>query len=447
MSAIKYFFKANGPLIILVLVGFAVAWHFVDPAPPKTFTIAAGAKDGRYYQVAERLKQRLARDGITVNVLETQGAAENLDLLAKANRDVSIGFVQTGVERLHPDATTDLRSLGSLYYEPLWVFYRSRFNKIETLADLAGSPLAIGTPGSGTNAMARFILGLNGVPENDRNGHGQWLEVGMMEAKEALLSGQVDAAFFVLPADHPLIRQLANAKGIDFLSMRRAPAYESNFPFLSSIVINEGLLDLKTDEPAQDRRVLASLATLVVNPHFHPGLTPLVLESLQDILVDGGMLERPGQFPSPSHVGFALTPEARHFYRQGPPFLQRYLPFWAASLVDRLIILIIPFMAMLVPMVKLAGPIYRWRVRSRIYRWYRYLRAVDRKLREDKIHEDLAGEIQHLRELQREISGVDVPLSYADNLYALQLHVKFVIDRLVSMQTASKKTPTDTPAS
>jgi hypothetical protein len=244
-----------------------------------------------------------------------------------------------------------------------------------------------------------------------------------------LRSGFVDAAFFTVSPQSERIRSLVGLPGVDFLDIRRSAAYTARYPFLSSVGISEGLLDLEQNIPDEDRTTLASVATLVVNDRFHPSFTPLVLQLLSQRLQRGGVLEKPGEFPSAANAGFPLTREADHFYSYGPPFLQRYLPFWAASLVDRLVIFVIPLLVIIVPLAKVAGPLYRWRIRSRIYTWYRDLLEKDRRLAEGAVT-DRGEEMRELDRLADELAEVDVPLSYSDELYQLKQHVEYVKRRL-----------------
>jgi hypothetical protein len=249
-----------------------------------------------------------------------------------------------------------------------------------------------------------------------------------------LRSGFVDAAFFTVSPQSERIRSLVGLPGVDFLDIRRSAAYTARYPFLSSVAISEGLLNLELNIPDEDRTTLASVATLVVNDRFHPSFTPLILQLLSQQLQRGGVLEKPREFPSPANVGFPLTREADHFYNYGPPFLQRYLPFWAASLVDRLVIFVIPLLVIIVPLSKIAGPVYRWRIRSRIYTWYRYLLETDRRIVEAAIT-NRDQEMQALDKLADELAEVDVPLSYSDELYHLKQHVEYVKRRLKEADT------------
>lgn len=438
MSALKQLLKANGWMVVVAALAFAVAFRFVDPAPPDSLTVATGADGGRYHQVALQLEERLARDGLKLNLVPSAGSIANLEMLAAEEGEVSLAFVQSGVENLYGGDTSKLRGLGALYYEPLWIFYH-RDQPIELVTELEDKRVAVGAPGSGTRAVANLLLEASGLSAEGALANISASEIGGDDAASALETSQVDAAFFVQSADSPLIKRLALNPALDFLDIRRAEAYERHYPFVSSCSIPEGLLDLGADVPSTDRTVLAPAATLVVNDRFHPALTPVLLEAARSVVGEGGVLEPAGEFPTARFSSFPLTPEADHYYRKGPPFLMRYMPFWAASLVDRLVILLVPFMMVLVPLARFAGPIYQWRTRSKIYRWYRHLQETDAKIRDGSIRRDTTAEIERLRQLQVEISQVEVPLSYMDQLYDLQLHVGHVLGRLRALQIGSGK--------
>jgi TRAP transporter TAXI family solute receptor len=424
-------------MIVVAIVAFAVAYRFVDPAPPRSVTVATGPETGRYRQVGQRLARRLAQKGLTVTLVESSGSIENLDLLTTGERGVTLAFVQSGVENLYGADTEGLRGLGALYYEPLWIFHR-RDQPIEVLPDIHGRRLAVGEPGSGTMAVARLLLESSGITAAEARSVAL-SEIGGEEAAKAIENGGVDVAFFVQSADSPIIQRLARNPSLDFVSVRRAEAYQRHYPFLSSCSIPAGLLDLARDIPEDDRVVLAPAATLVVNEQFHPALTPLILEAARDVVGAGGVLERAGEFPAAKLSSFPLTAEAEHYYRQGPPFLMRYLPFWAASLVDRLIILVVPLLVVIVPLARLAGPIYQWRVRSKIYRWYGYLQETDEKIRDGSIRDELDSQIERLRKLEIELTQVQVPLSYMDQLYDVHLHVGHALERLRALKEATEQ--------
>lgn len=428
MNSIKAFIKTNAWLVVTVILIAVVLYQFVEPSPPREITMATGDKDGYYHELGTYLKDSLRREGVELKLISTAGSSENMELLTDPDSTVSIAFVQSGMERIFEPAEDSLASLGSLYYEPIWLFYR-RSIELDSARDLRGLRVAVGARGSGTRAVVGYLMEENGLP--DTGDDVVLLEAGGQEAVELLQTGSIDAAFFTISPQSKTIQSLIGIPEIDFLDIRRSEAYTARYPFLASVSIAEGLLDMERNIPPENRRTLASTAMLVVNDRFHPALTPLVLETLSRKLREGGMLERPGEFPSARHAGISLTKEAEHYLEKGPSFLQRYLPFWAASLVDRLVIFVVPLLAIIIPLVKLAGPLYRWRIRSRIYTWYRHLQETERKLAEGTV-ENPTHEIQRLNELIEELVSVDVPLSYADELYELKAHIEYVRSRLVS---------------
>jgi len=426
MDAFKTFLKTNAWLALAVVLIALGLYRLVEPAPPSEITMATGDEEGYYHALGQYLQQGLQREGVELKLVSTAGSSENMGLLADPDGPVSIAFVQSGVERVINVGDTALESLGSLYYEPIWLFYR-RDVPLDTARELRGFRVAVGAEGSGTRAVAEYLLAENGLLDEDTGLI--VVEAGGEEAVELLRSADIDAAFFTVSPLSDTIQTLIEMPEIDFLDMRRSAAYTARYPFLSSVSITEGLLDLERNIPPEDRVTLASTATLVVNERFHPALTPLVLELLSRRLGEGGILEQPGEFPSAQSVGFSLTKEAAHYYKNGAPFLLRYLPFWTASLVDRLVIFVVPLLVIIVPLIKLAGPIYRWRTRSRIYTWYRHLQETERRLAEGKIG-NLAKERQRLDVMTEELAAIDVPLSYADELYELKAHVEYVRSRL-----------------
>lgn len=285
MDSLKAFVKANIWLLLVAVALVVVLIQFVDPAPPREIVIATGAESGRYFELAQRLERELRKEGVSLRILTTAGSIDNLHLLTADDKPVSIAFVQSGMEEVFDSGENILRSLGSLYYEPIWLFYRDG-QPVHRLFDLAGRRLSIGALGSGTQAVARFLLRENGLHEPALAP--ETFEFTDAQATEALLAGEIDAAFFMMSAASAAVRDLASQPGIDFLDMRRAESYRARYPFLSSVLVSEGLLDLASNVPARDKSVLAATATVVVNDAFHPALTPLVLEALRSALGQWG---------------------------------------------------------------------------------------------------------------------------------------------------------------
>jgi len=431
------FLRANLWFIVVAAGLITASLLVLDPAPPRELTLATGQANGAYHAFGQKLAARLAAQGITLHLRTTQGSVENLGLLADGSGDVTLALVQTGVPA--PEGA-ELHALGSLFYEPVWVFTRADL-ALDTLRDLRGRRIAGGAEGSGTLPVALRVLEGNGLlaPAGAAPGV-DLLRIGGADAAEALRAGRVDAACFVGSPGGELIRGLLRDPALRFHGLRRERAYDAAFPNLATLTVGEGQLDLAANIPSGDRALLAATVTFVVNERFHPGLTPVLLESAGAVLRDGGALERPGEFPAARPTDHPLLAEAAHYHKHGPPFLMRYLPFWAATVAFRIFILMVPLLALLIPLLRLAPPIYAWRTRSRIYRWYAHLREVDQHLTTGVDAGTIARDIERLHALQDEILKVKVPHSYADELYDLHLHIDWSIRRLERARTTTPGT-------
>ena len=406
--------------VALTLAGFVVAYQFVAPAPPSTITMATGSPDGAYFRFATQYREVLGRHGINLDLVATAGSVENVSLLSAPESAVDLALVQGGV----PATAASLVSLGSLYFEPLWVFHRADL-PMDKLTDLRGRRVSVGSDGSGTQALSLNLLKANGIDEKVAN----LLPLPMQEAARGLLTGALDAMFLVGSATSPVVQAVAASPNVRIMDFQRAESYARRYRYLSVITLPEGALDLAADLPDHDVTLLATTANLVARPDLHPALVGLLLQAATEVHGSGGLFEATGQFPSPQFASFPLSDEARRYYRFGPPLLQRYLPFWAASLIDRLKIMLLPLVGLLLPLIRVMPPVYRWRVRSRIYRWYSKLQDVDPQLRDV----DPGNTQRYLAELDRiegEVTRIAVPLSYADELYNLRLHIDMVRRRL-----------------
>lgn len=411
-----------GTATLLAVAGFVIAWQFVNPAPPHTLVVATGHADGAYYLFAQRYRDLLAENDITLEIRTTAGSVENLDLLADGS--VNLAFVQGGTADKTEDHT--LTSLGSLYYEPLWVFYRGT-QTLSRLGQLQGMRIAIGEDGSGTNAIASQLLADNFIDSDAETIQ----SIGGATAASALRSGDIDALFLVASPASPLVQQLLYEQDIQLMSFARATTYTRLHPFLSAITLPEGVIDLQANIPSRNTVLLAATANLVVGEDFHPALVSLLLQAATRVQGAGDVFTRPGIFPNRDNLEFPLNDDARRFYKHGPPFLQRYLPFWTASMIDRLKVLLVPLLTLMLPLIKIMPPTYRWRVRKKIYRWYEELQALDTETPKQLTGEALVLLRHELDKLEEDVRKVKVPLSYADELYELRMHIGLVRDKLL----------------
>ncbi len=405
------------PAVLLTIAGFVVAYQFVGPAPPGRITMATGSETGAYHRFGRRYAERFRGEGIELALKPSAGSVENLRLLADPKAAVPVAFLQGG--NGEPEDHPELASLGSLYFEPIWVFVRGG-GTVSRLTGLAGLRIAVGGPGSGTRAVALALLEENGITGETA----ELLEIGGAEAAQALVAGDLDAAVLVTSVTSAIVRDLLSEPELSLMSFERADAYVRRNSFLSKVVLPKGTVDLALNLPAHDTVLLAPTATLVVSPGLHPALIDLFLLTMRDSHRDGGYLEPPGAFPSPDHVTYPLEPAARRFYDRGPPFLQRYLPFWAANLVDRLKIMILPLVTLLYPLFKIVPPAYSWRMRSKVNRWYKELQALDDLLRAEAISRKDATAT--LDQIERSVEQVSVPAGFAASAYTLRLHIDFL---------------------
>ncbi|MGB5474259.1 MAG: TAXI family TRAP transporter solute-binding subunit [Gammaproteobacteria bacterium] len=420
--------KTFGPAIIVVLAGLVIAWQFVNPAPPRSITIATGQPNGAYYLFATRYRERLAGLGITLDIRESAGSVENIALLQAPDAAVDLAFVQGGTGDRSSAAA--LKSLGSLYFEPLWLFYREpKTDRLtDRLTDLAGMRTAIGEPGSGTRRITLTLLADNFIDA----GADTILPLGGQAAADALLDGSIDAAFFVASPEAPVVQRLLHRPDIRLLSFARAAAYVQTHHYLSAVTLPEGIIDLQANIPARDTTLLAPTANLVARADFHPALISLLLQIVSDMHRHGSLFSQPGEFPNAQHLEYPLDKTAERFYKYGPPLLQRYLPFWTADLVDRMKVMLVPLLTLLFPLIKIMPPVYRWRVRKKIYRWYRLLRKLetgDSAALDGKRRDEL---LRQLQSIDDDVRKLHVPLSYSDELYNLRLHIDMVRKKLLA---------------
>ena len=423
--------------ILLTVAAFLVAYQFVEPAPPRKIVIGTGDKSGAYYAFAQRYKEILARDGITLEVRNTAGSGENLKLLTNPESGVDIALVQGGIGS--PASQPGLHSLASLYFEPLWVFYR-RDLKIKRIPDLQGRKIAIGPEASGTNAIAAKLLAANGITAQTAT----LLTIGGEKAQDSLIAKEVDAAFLVLSPQSAVIRNLLLHEKIRVLSFERGEAYQRANRFLSILKLPEGVMDFAKNIPERDTFLLAPAATLVVRDSFHPALVDLFLDAAVEVHGAPGLFQDLNEFPSQNYIDFPLHKDAQRYFKSGPPFLKRYLPFWAAVFIERAKVMLLPLITLLIPLIRSLPPGFRWRIRSRIYRWYRDLNGVDARGAQSQSPEEIRACLAELDRIEKEVLHISVPPSYAGELYLLRTHISFVGESLRKREAAfpaGKDTP------
>jgi len=205
-------------------------------------------------------------------------------------------------------------------------------------------------------------------------------------------------------------------------------------------MLAEGVLNLERNVPSHDTALVAVSANLAARGDLHASLIPAVLEAVTKVHEGGGLLERKRQFPSIDFVDLPLNEDARRYIANGPSFLYRWLPYGWAVLFDRLKILILPFLALLIPLFRIAPPLYNWRIRSKIYRWYAVVREIDTATQEKASVAETHSLLHRLATLEREVTSVSVPLSYTGELYNLRLHIGLLRQELEKTLSQSPQT-------
>jgi TRAP transporter TAXI family solute receptor len=430
----------HGLAVWATIIGFCLAalvatyMLFVEPPPPRTIVMASGGKTGAYYHFARKYADELQKEGLTLEVRETAGSVENLHLLGDDASGVALAIVQSGVAS--PEERDHFYALGSLYREPLWVFYRGA-QPLDRLSQLAGRRVGVGPPGSGTYAIAMQLLAVNGLvgpSGSDDSSKVILVKDGVTAEAKALPNGGLDAAFFVAAFEADYIQDLLNDDRVRLLSFGQQEAYHRKFRFLSPVTVPAGLVNLGQNIPRQDSALLAPTAMLVVRKDLHPALVPLLLTTATRIHGKGDELSNPGEFPSAAYTDFPVSEDAKHFYKSGPPVLQRLLPFWPASLADRAKVMLIPLVMLLMPLIRAAPPLVRWRMRRKIYLWYSALREIDEKLVTDLSAPQIDRELARLHDIEHQVAFVDVPLSYMKEFYHLRLHLAMLQEHLSNLQ-------------
>jgi uncharacterized protein len=434
-SAVMESGKVWGPILLIVAIAFVVTYQFVEPPPPDTVRIATGDKDGAYYAFAQRYAAILAQDGITLEIVPTAGSVENLALLKKG--EVSLALVQGGSASEGDKA--ELQSLGSMFLEPVWLL-TGRKVAIKRLADLKGKRVAIGDEGSGTHMLASALLTADGLGKTDA----VFIAQEGLPAANLLVAGKIDAAFLVASPSAPTIRELLEKPTLQLFSFTRTRAYSYLFPFLTAVTLYEGVLDLPRNIPSRDTILVAVAANLVARKDLNSNLVPALMQAVTQVHQEAGVLARPGQFPSVDFVDLPQNSAARHYIRNGPSFLFRWLPYTAAVYMDRLKIMLLPFIALMIPLFRFAPQIYQWRVRHKIYRWYDAVREIDATLQEEPQKAQDERMINRIKNLENEVASVSVPLSYTGELYNLRLHIRLLADKIAAISTQSNHLPEKT---
>ncbi|MES2017170.1 MAG: TAXI family TRAP transporter solute-binding subunit [Pseudomonadota bacterium] len=417
---------AAGPTIAVIAALCALAYVLVDPTPPRKVTLGTGQENSAYEELGKQYAATLAKQGIKVTLVRSLGSQQNLQSLNEGK--VDIAFVQSGSTSEAEAQRAGLVSIGSLFTEPVWLFLRDGV-KVGQLTDLKGLKINLGPEGTGVPKLFRQVLALNGLEPAD-------LSIGALENTPAtieLLEGRIDGLVFSSGPESLMVQMLLQTPGIKLFDFAQAEAYSRRLPFVTHVVLPRGIVDVGRDIPSQDYHLIAPTATLVAREDLHPALVDLFVQSASAIHGGTGWFQQQGQFPSARYTEIPVAREAAKYYKDGAPMLQRYMSFWLANFFDRMWVVVVALAALLLPLSKVVPPLYVWRIRSRVYRWYGQLRTVEQELESAPPEGRGAvcdGLLKRLDEIEEMVNQMSIPLAFADALYGLRSHINFVRTRV-----------------
>ena len=409
-------------LTVVVLVGTGF-WLF-DSAPQRHITITAGAKGSSFYNMATNYQAVLERKGVMLNILESEGSAENLKRLLDRSSDVDIGFVQGGLT--NGNRASQVVSLGSISFQPMLIFYRSA-TPIQLLSQLQGQRLVVGSAESGTRALAMTLLELNGIS----NSTATFVDLDAAAAAKALEEGSVDAIFLMGDsASTEVMRGLLRSKNVRLYDVTQADGYVRRITYLSKLDLPKGSIDFGQNIPDHDVSLIGPTVELLAKSDLHPALSDLLLETAQKVNGKASLMRKQGEFPNQTEHDFPISSDAQRYYKSGKGFFYRYLPFWMASMANRIIVAFIPVVLLLVPALRLIPALFRWRMQMLIFRWYRSLLALEKDVQARDARAQRQKYLTRLDQIEGAVNKMKVPASFADAFYGLRGHIGFVRERI-----------------
>jgi hypothetical protein len=423
LLSIRDLIASAGPVIFLVVALLVAAYWWLQPQPPKRVVLATGPAGSAYAGFGKRYAEALKVNGIEVELKATDGSQDNLELLRTSGADVA--FVRGGSADPVKDEQGGLTSLGSLFFEPLWFFYRTDAAKridrktgtLTSLTQLKDLRINVDKPGSGVPDIMERMFRANHMDAST-------LSLSNLEqtpATEALQAGLLDVIVLASAPQSPLVQKLLRAPDIQLMDFAQSDAYSRRFAFLQPVTLPRGVVDLAADLPSHDVSLLAATTSLLSREETHPALRQLFAQTAQT-------LHGARDFPNTRTSELPVSPEGDRAINGTPPFWQRYLPFWASNLVERMWLVLGGLLVLMLPLSRIVPPLYQFRVRRRVFRWYARLREVEHKLEAHTGDPDAL--LKELGDLDRVVNKVAVPLSYADELYALRNNIEAVRRRV-----------------
>ena len=411
------FFKNIFVAALASLVLLLIFFRFIFPAPPQYLRIAAGSQGSYFHEVAFTYQAALAKEGITLEIVQTLGALDNLQWVNAGKADLAL----THDGLVNAKNAPQLRSLGSISYEPIWVFRRKGTPVLTDLSQLKGMRVNMGPEGSGVRLLALQLLSLSGVtPQNT-----QFFDVSAMESMALLKAGRLDVGFFMDPPENTHIKSLFTSPDIFEVDLKDADAFHRNLRYLHVTPLAPSTIDLTTAQPANEFRTVSVTNTVVVSRQLHPAIQYLMLSIMDKAHHAPSLISAEGEFPSDKDVGLPLSDEAAIFYAKGMPFLSQYLPFELASIVERLAKSLLPFLLIIFPILKFIPTIVKWRTSRKFSKLYKSLANVEAQMRSNDSPLSADEYESMLNLIEEKIALENLSLSSSE-VYVLREHIELV---------------------
>jgi TRAP-type uncharacterized transport system substrate-binding protein len=434
LLSLRELLVSAGPFIVLAVALLALAYWWLDPIPPKQVRLATGPAQSAYAEFGTRYQKALAASGITVVLVPSDGSSDNLRMVQEGQAD--LGFVQGGSRKPSEDDGTAPVSLGNLFVEPVWLFYQEQAARkikpggtLDSLSELGQLRINVGTPGSGVPTLMASLCELNRLdPATLRLSR-----LGQTDATVGFLDGSLDALVFASAPESLMVQMLLQTPGVKLMDFAQNEAYSRRLPFLAPVTLPRGVVDLAGDVPPQDVHLVATTTTLLARPDLHPAVLQLFAQASLALHGGAGWFSRSREYPLAANAEFPLAKEAERTIRNGVPLLQRYLPFQLANLLERMWLSLGIILALLLPLSRIVPPLYEFRIRSRVFRWYAQLRDIEDRVGDNKegSKDDSKDDLlQELDQLEDRVGKVVIPLSHADELYALRNHIDLIRQKL-----------------
>lgn len=431
LLSLRDLLASAGPFILLAAALLILAYWWLDPNPPKRVTLATGPAQSAYAEFGSRYAKALAANGIQVVLLPSEGSSANLQLVREGKAD--LGFVQGG-SAIQQSTTGDNipASLGSLFVEPVWLFYRAESaakvtpaGALTSLTQLKGLRVNVGTAGNGVPNLMNALFDVNRIEPSSMT----LSQLDQTSATVAFLNGELDALVFASAPESLMVQMLLQTPGVKLMDFAQNEAYSRRLPFLAPVSLPRGVVDLASDLPATDVRLVAPTTTLLAGRNVHPALLQLFSQASLTFHGGAGWFSRAHEFPNTANTEFPLTKEAERTIQNGVPLLQRYLPFSLANLMERMWLALGIIIAVLLPLSRIIPPLYEFRIRSRVFRWYGQLREIESRLNSET--GSAQALVAELDQMEERVGKISVPLSYTDELYALRNHIQLVRQKML----------------